>query len=200
MLVTEVDSHSHDSWSNFIIFAVVVYKPISRSDTTNLTFPLQVILTKPRTFITTTTSDNNEHDNDNNKKEEVGNDRDRGLRHVSVSSLRYYGMFIFFTFLNILLIFFTDWLRTMMTVMTRMTATTATTGAWDATASWTPGKFFFFLFFLISLTNTYIYSGYQDATISSPFSTTVTPSKLQPTTQDNERGPKDGTLVPSFVP
>ena len=51
-----VDSHSHDSWSNFIIFAVVVYKPMSRSDATNLTFPLQVILTKQQTFITTTTS------------------------------------------------------------------------------------------------------------------------------------------------
>ena len=143
---------------------------------------------------------NNEHDNDNNEKEEVGNDRDRGSRCLHVLSLRYYGMFIFFTLLNNLLIFFTDWLRTMTTVTTRMTATTATTGAWDATASWTPGKFFFFLFFLISLTNTYIYSGYQDATISSPFSTTVTPSKLQPTTQDDERGPNDGTSVLLFVP
>ena len=49
--------------------------------------------------------DNNEHDNNNNEKE-VGNDRDRGSRHLHVSSLRYYGMFIFFTFLNILLFFY----------------------------------------------------------------------------------------------
>ena len=52
----------------------------------------------------------NEHGNDDKEEEEdeEGNDGDRGSRRVSVSSLRYYGMFIFSTFLDILLIFFTD--------------------------------------------------------------------------------------------
>ena len=199
MLVTKVDSHSHDSWSNFIIFAVVVYKPMSQSDTMNLTFPLQVILTKQRTFITTTTSTTatttsmTTTTTRRRRWATIGTEaRDAYTSRVSGTTV----CLFFFTFLNNLLIFFTDWLWTMTTVMTQMTVTTVTTGAWDATASWTPGKFFFFLVFFLFLWLIHIFT-VATRTPPSPL-LSPPPSLPQNSSQPHKMMKGDQTTEPWF--